>query len=169
MPAPTTSAAHAGTPDYAAGMTDADRASSRRSLLVGLILTSVGVATVGMVTFIWYRWHGVQEPTTAVIIDGDASLEGTTITVRGGPRSVTTTLKQSNSYTAVLLVEPGRYWVNATRDGQLILRKEVEVKRFLGVRFNLVEYLRAQKLAAERGQTLLLPGEAPNSAAGGSP
>ena len=169
MSAPSASAANAGTPDYAAGMSDADRVSSRKSFLVGLILASVTIATFGMVAFIWYRWHGVQEPTTAVIIDGDPSLDGTTITVRGGPRSVTTTLKDSNSYTAVLLVEPGRYWVNATRNGELLLRKEVEVKRFLGVRFNLVQYLKAQKLAAERGQNLLIPGETPNSAAGGTP
>jgi hypothetical protein len=160
---------HVGTPDYAAGMTDADRASGPRSFLVGLILTSVAIATLVMVSFIWYRWHGVQEPTTAIIIDGDATLDGTTISVRGGPRSVTTSLKKSNSYSAVLLVDPGRYWVTATRDNELLLRKEVEVKRFLGVRFNLVEFLKAQKLAAESGRTLLLPGETPGSALGGTP
>ena len=84
------------------------------------------IATLVMVTFIWYRWSGVQEPMTAIIIDGDASLDGTVITVAGG-RTVTATLDASNDYNVPILVEPGQYIVTAQRDGVLILRYQVEV------------------------------------------
>lgn len=116
--------------------------STRHSVVVFLILFGLIVATGAMVVFIWHRWSRVQEPTTAVIIEGDESIEGTSITVRGMGRQVTTTIQRSEGFVAPVLLEPGRYWVTATRDGQSILRKEVQVKRFLGVRFNLAEFVR---------------------------
>jgi hypothetical protein len=139
---------------------DPDR-SPARAVLVALILTGVVLSTLAMVAFIWYRWSRVQEPTTAVIVDGDASLDGTVITVRG-PRTITTSLKPSNGFSVPILVEPGEYLVVAERDGQVILRKQVEVKRFLGVRFNLSEYVR-QSVAAG---TLTLPPRAPTTQTG---
>jgi hypothetical protein len=149
-PAQGTHAAAAPMQDYAAGYTDADRASGRKSFLVAVILIGVMVATFSMVAFIWYRWHGVQEPTSAIIIDGDPSLDGTIIAVRGGPRPISTKLQKGNSYTAAILVDPGRYWVSATRGEEQLFNREVEVKRFLGVRFNLSNYLIELKAAREK-------------------
>ena len=45
-----------------------------RGLLVGVIMAGIVVSAMVMVGFIWYRWSGVREPTSAVIIEGDASL-----------------------------------------------------------------------------------------------
>src|SRR5688572_4541131 len=41
--------------------------------VVGLILALLVGSTLAMTAFIWYRWVGVREPTTAVIIEGNAS------------------------------------------------------------------------------------------------
>jgi hypothetical protein len=107
-----------------------------RGPLVAAILALLIVATVVMVASIWYRWSGVREPTTAVIMHGDASLDGTQITV-SGERTVTATLDASNDYHVPILVDPGEYVVTAELRGQPIIRTTVEVKRFIGVEFNL--------------------------------
>jgi hypothetical protein len=79
----------------------------------------------------------VREPTTAVIIMGDASLDGTVVTVTGQGGAEHTSLNAANNYRAAVLVEPGRYWVKAEREGAVLLRREVEVERFLAVQFDL--------------------------------
>ncbi len=112
-----------------------------QGLFVGAILTLIVVSTLLMVGFIWYRWHDVREPTTAVIIAGDASLDGTVITV-SGDRVITTSLKASNNFTASVLVEPGIYTVKAERDGILLLQQQVDVKRFFGVQFSLTDFVK---------------------------
>lgn len=148
---PPTQGAHpAPTQDYGDGNTEADGPSGRKSIVVALILISVMAATFSMVAFIWYRWHGVQEPTSAIIIDGDPSLDGTVISVRGGPRPISTKLHKGNGYIAAVLVDPGQYWVSATRGEETLFNREVEVKRFLGVRFNLTNYLADLKAAHEK-------------------
>ena len=116
---------------------------TRPGALVGLILGGLVAVTLGMATFIWYRWQAVREPTTAVIVAGDPSLEGTIITVSSADRDITTTLGAANDYVAPVLLEPGWYYVTAERNGQVLLpRQEVEVRRFLGVRIDLAELLR---------------------------
>jgi hypothetical protein len=104
-----------------------------------------------MVSFIWYRWNGVHEPTTAVIMQGDATLDGTVITVTGGRRPEHTTLDAGNSYRAAVLVEPGRYTVTAEHAGVLLLRQNVEVKRFLAVQYDLTRIPRQLAGSATTG------------------
>jgi hypothetical protein len=123
------------TPPAPGATGDVERRSG--GFLVALIVGGVVFATVLMVSFIWYRWNGVHEPTTAVIVQGDATLDGTEITVTGGRRPEHTTLDPGNSYRAAVLVEPGRYRVTAERKGVLLLRQNVDVKRFLAVQFDL--------------------------------
>src|SRR5215213_3244065 len=95
-PTPTTTAPGASPPPPSSTAVEGERKSG--GLLVGLIVGGVVFATVLMVSFIWYRWNGVHEPTTAVIMQGDASLDGTVITVTGGRRPERTTLDAGNSY-----------------------------------------------------------------------
>src|SRR5688572_20999597 len=84
-----------------ASTSDDEQPTGRRSLLVGTILVGIVIATLTMVGFIWYRWHGVREPTSSIVVEGDESLDGTIITIRGGPtRQITTSLKASNQYNA---------------------------------------------------------------------
>src|SRR5688572_4604577 len=61
----------------------------RHDRLVGVILGVLVASTLMMAGFIWYRWQGVNEPTTAVIVEGDATFDGTVITVTGA-RTITT-------------------------------------------------------------------------------
>ena len=108
-----------------------------RGMLVGVIMAGIVISAMVMVGFIWYRWSGVREPTSAVMFDGDASLEGTTITVTGERVAEHTSLNAANGYRAAVLVEPGRYKVTAKRDDVVLLRRQVEVQRFQAVQFNL--------------------------------
>jgi hypothetical protein len=133
--------------DYGA----ANTLDNRRGPLVALILVLLVVSTVVMVGFIWYRWNGVREPTTAIIVAGDASLVGTEITVSGG-RTITATIDSGNNYRVPILVDPGEYVVSAMLHGQTLFRTTVEVKRFLGVEFDLPAIV---KDAVARGTLVL--------------
>jgi hypothetical protein len=113
-----------------------------RGIFVGFIIFFLIASTVAMVAFIWYRWNGVREPTTAVIVHGDAGLAGTLITVSGPDRVVRATLDSSNNYNVPILVDPGVYTVRAELGGRLLLNKDVEVRRFFGVMFNLSQFVK---------------------------
>lgn len=132
---------------------DSNGGGANRGPLVAAILIFLVAATVTMVSFIWYRWSGVREPTTAIIMHGDASLAGTEITV-SGERTVTATLDASNKFHVPILVDPGEYVVTAEFHGTPIVRTKVEVKRFLGVEFNLPTIV---KDAVARGTLTLEP------------
>ena len=131
----------------------ADFNGYQRGPLVAAILVLLVASTVVMVAFIWYRWSGVREPTTAVIMRGDATLDGTEITV-SGERTVTATLDASNKYYVPILVEPGEYLVIAELRGKTLVRTTVQVKRFLGVEFDLSTIV---KDAVARGTLTLDP------------
>lgn len=131
----------------------ADFNGHHRGPLVAAILVFLVASTVVMVSFIWYRWSGVREPTTAIILRGDASLDGTEVTV-SGERTIPATLDASNKYYAPILVEPGEYTVVAQLRGKTLVRTSVEVKRFLGVEFDLSTIV---KDAVARGTLKLDP------------
>jgi hypothetical protein len=109
---------------------------THRGPLVAAILVLLIASTVVMVGFIWHRWNGVREPTTAVMLRGDETLDGAEITV-SGERTVRATLNASNKYYVPILVDPGQYVVIVELRGTTLVRTTVEVKRFLGVEFNL--------------------------------
>ena len=120
-----------------AALDDADEANgANRAPLVAAILVLLVTSTVVMVSFIWYRWSGVREPTTAVILRGDASLDGAEITV-SGERTVRATLSEENKYYVPILLDPGEYVVTVELRGTTLIRRPVQVKRFLGVEFDL--------------------------------
>jgi len=110
----------------------------RRAALVGVILGTVVATALTMATFIWYRWHAVVEPTTAVIVEGSPAFDGTVVTVAGA-RLFKVKLSATNNYVATVLVEPGHYRVRAEREGRLLQDVDVEVERFLGVRIRLAD------------------------------
>jgi hypothetical protein len=112
--------------------------TGRRGRLVGLIVGGLVASTVLMVAFIWYRWYPVQEPTTAVIVAGDATYDGAVVTVVG-TSTISTRLNPANNYVASILLKPGRYVVTVKHRDQVLIRQDVEIKRFLGVRFRLKE------------------------------
>jgi hypothetical protein len=117
-------------------------------MLVGAILAAVVISTLGMVGFIWYRAYAVREPTTAIFVVGDKTLDGTVVTISGMNRDpIITTINAGNDYNLAALLEPGIYRVTASHGEQVLLLKEVEVRRFFGPRFDLTEFV--QKAIAE--------------------
>lgn len=127
-----------------------------RGIFVGFIIFAMVASTLAMVSFIWYRWSGVREPTTAVIVQGDAALVGTVVTVSGQDRTISAPITSANSYSVPILVDPGIYTVRAELNGRMLLNKDVEVRRFFGVKFDLSNFLR---------QTGDLPATAPTASA----
>ncbi len=107
--------------------------------VVGVILGVVIASALAMATFIWYRWQAVTEPTTAVIVEGDAGLAGARITVRGTPTPITTTLTESNNYIAPVMLEPGLYNVMVELNGRSLEYRHVNVKRFVFLRLDAAE------------------------------
>jgi hypothetical protein len=95
-----------------------------------------------MVAFIWSGWFKVPEPTTAIIVEGDASFDGTVLFVSGSnlKTPIETRLHASNNYITPILLEPGEYTITANHAGRDLLRTRVIVRRFLGLRFDLTEY-----------------------------
>src|SRR5215218_9305685 len=114
MHAPPSSSSSASVAESPAAASDFERKPAR-GMLVGVIMAGVVISAMVMVGFIWYRWSGVREPTSAIIIEGDASLDGTTVSVTGDRPAEHTSLNAANGYRAAILVEPGRYWVEAKR------------------------------------------------------
>jgi hypothetical protein len=146
-------------------VTTADAAPRGGSPLVRLIVSGIVIATVLMVALLWHNWNGVQEPTTAVIVLGDQTLDGTIVTVTGGGRVVRAMMSPANGYNAPVLLEPGRYQVTAERDGATLLQTDVEVKRFLAVQFDLARIVREAKAIDGRfgaaPDTTLAPPQSP--------
>lgn len=128
-------------PHPAAGAAPPDEPPPRSGRFVGVIVGAVVACAVVMVGFIWYRWQAVREPTTAVIVAGDATFDGTVVTV-AGPRTITTELSAANDFVAPVLLEPGWHRVTVRHRDRVLIDQDVEVKRFLGVRFRLADLAR---------------------------
>ena len=97
----------------------------------------VGI-TLMMVSLIYWRWATVREPSTAVVIAGDSSLEGAQVTVVGEGRQLPPiTLGPDNNFVTPVLLDEGQYTAQVTHDQHRILDEPFVVHRFTGVRFEL--------------------------------
>jgi hypothetical protein len=160
----TTTAASTPTAPYATPSTPVAPGETRtRAFLVGAILMCVVVSTVAMVAFIWSGWFKVPEPTTAIIVEGDASFDGTVLFVSGSnlKTPIETRLHASNNYITPILLEPGEYKFTATHNGRDLLRTRVIVRRFLGLRFNLSDYVAQPLTDAAIDAGSAAPGSSP--------
>lgn len=78
---------------------------------------------LGLMAFLWTRWARIQEPTTAVVVNGDPSLDGTKVAVTQleeegqsaqTSRPVEVALNRENGYRTAIFRYPGRYHVSVT-------------------------------------------------------
>jgi hypothetical protein len=97
----------------------------------------LGIAVPLMIAAICWRWATVHEPTAAVVIAGDPSLEGATIVVSGRRHEWTVGLDPNNAWQTPVLLDPGEYHIAATHHGRIILNEAFRLDRLRGIRFDL--------------------------------
>ena len=124
--------------DYDAPIPHTRRRSYVAAALVGLTIAFV----LGMASLVYLRWLTIEEPTTAVVVRGDASHSGATVLVTGDGTYVKVTLDEKNNFSSPVLLVPGSYTVTATLGGKILLRNDVTLKAETGLMVFLSEEAR---------------------------
>lgn len=95
------------------------RSPARAAFAKTMVCVVVAVVLI-VVTLVYYRSITIHEPTTAVVVTGDRSLDGAKIVVaEQGPkrRSWTVLLTHDNNWKTPVLLDPGEYHINITHAG----------------------------------------------------
>jgi hypothetical protein len=102
-------------------------------LVVGVLLVIVPI----MIGSICWRWATVHGPTAAVIVRGDASLEGAIISVRGSGKTYTLDLDRDNNWQTPVLLDPGVYHIEVAHHGRNILDTNFSLESLHGISYDL--------------------------------
>ena len=74
------------------------------ALFVRVMICLTAILTLGMVSLVFYRSQSIIEPTAAVLVIGDASLDGARVAVLSNHNEVVaSTLSDQNNYTTPIL------------------------------------------------------------------
>ena len=77
--------------------------------------------TITATALIFWRWANVTEPSSYVIVNGDASCNGTVVVVRSAEHpDAVATLSGDNNYAAAIFLHPGTYTLTATLNGDTL-------------------------------------------------
>lgn len=93
----------------------------------GLII--LGMLMVGS---IYWRWASVHEPSSAVVVVGDGSLDGATIEISDGAKTWTNRLDRGNGWQSPLLLDPGQYKITVEHHNREIMREDFVLHRLSG-------------------------------------
>jgi hypothetical protein len=105
------------------------RNAARAVILLSILVTLVALATI------FYRSFAVIEPTSAVIVIGDPSLDGAEIVVRAsdfssGSLESTATLSADNNFQTPVLLRPGVYLITITYQDRVLLKEQFSVEPY---------------------------------------
>jgi len=95
------------------------------------------VLVLAMVAIIYWRDLTIREPSSAVIVLGDQTLDGAKIDVWGENGRWEAVVSQDTSYQTPVLLEPGQYNVRVTHKGHVILETSFSVERFRAMQYML--------------------------------
>src|SRR5690242_13418738 len=95
------------------------------------------VLVLAMVAIIYWRDLTIREPSSAVILLGDQTLDGAKIDVWGENGRWEAVVSQDTSYQTPVLLEPGQYNVRVTHKGHVILETSFSVERFRAMQYML--------------------------------
>lgn len=102
------------------------------------VMTIVIVAVViAMVALIYRQSTLVREPTSAVVIEGDPTLDGAKITVTGYGHEWKALLGPENNYITPVLLEPGHYSITITHHKKTLVHEDFEILGLHGRRYEL--------------------------------
>lgn len=139
-------------PGAPAATAAAARPRSRREvLLVNLAIGMAIFVVIVSLSVIYIRWLIVTEPTAAIVVYGDASLDGARVYVQADDgRSILkepATLDAANDYVTPVLLVPGSYLLRAELDGKVVREARFHVRPYEGQMFFLSD--EARRRAAE--------------------
>jgi len=128
-------------------------------LFVHMMIGLTAVLTLGMVSLIFFRSQSIIEPTCAVVVIGDSSLDGATASVRSYNREIAaTTLSEENQYTSPILLQPGVYELKVTIHGQVLLMDKFGVEGLRYATFSLPTAVVVEGDASMAGAVVELSG-----------
>jgi hypothetical protein len=109
-----------------------------------------------MLSVIYVRWLTVTEPTAAIVVYGDPTIDGANVYVRAADGhdvlAAPVTLDPSNDFATPVLLIPGSYTLRATLDGKTVREVKFHIGPYQGQAFFLTDEARrrAAEVAAER-------------------
>jgi len=116
------------------------------------MIVIVVVLVVAMTAVIFWHWAIGNEPTTAILVVGDSSLDGAKVVVTGsGTPPVTVILSSENHYRTPIFRLPGQYHVVTTWHDQTLDESDLVLDRYLGKEIDLPTTLTVQGDAALDG------------------
>ena len=86
--------------------------------------------TILATALIYWRWANVTEPTSYVIVQGEAEHNGTVVVVTSSQNTDTiamATLSPDNHYSATIFLHPGTYTLTATQNGETLIHGDMFV------------------------------------------
>lgn len=134
MLSPASTAAPLASPPTPAVASAPARSRGRLAKLISAVLAFYVLVMVGL---IYWRWATIREPSTAVVIAGDGSLQGARILVTGRGHQWAVELDKLNGWQSPILLDPGSYHVQVTHRNRLILDQAFQLTRAQGLRFEL--------------------------------
>ncbi|HEX4795904.1 MAG TPA: hypothetical protein VH370_19100 [Humisphaera sp.] len=102
-------------------------------LMTGVIVLVVLVMSLA----IFKSWLTVREPTSAIVVQGDKTVDGTQIVVNNRDQSWTATLSAENNYVTPVLLQPGEYHLKVTWRNHVLIEQPFSVEHLQMVRFEL--------------------------------
>jgi hypothetical protein len=102
------------------------------------VMTAVIIALVlAAMTTIFWRSFILHEPSSAVIVVGDQTLDGAEIVVHGGTHDLIASLDADNGFSTPILLDPGRYSMEVTLGNHVIMKTDFTVDRLRGMQYTL--------------------------------
>ena len=92
-----------------------------------IVVLGFGITAVATALIYW-RWANVIEPTSYVVVQGQAEHSGTVVTIRSEhhPEAMAT-LTPQNQYGATIFLHPGHYTLTATLNGDTLIHGDMLV------------------------------------------
>jgi len=104
---------------------------------VHLMTCVIVIVVLVMSLAIFKRWLTVREPTSAIVVQGDKTVDGTQIVVSNHDQSWKATLSAENNYLTPVLLEPGEYHVKVTWRNHVLIEQPFSVEHLQMVRYEL--------------------------------
>lgn len=116
---------------------DGTQSPGRRRFVIAVIVL-ISFITFAAAAMIYLRSASISEPTAAIWLNGNESLEGVQVIVSSPDHlNVVVKLSRENDYKTPVLLHPGSYTITVVREGDVLQRQDFEVERHKGVIFDL--------------------------------
>ena len=112
----------------------------QRLLFARAVIILSAAITLAAFATIFYRSVTISEPTSAIVVEGDASFDGTLIFVTSTEYpSARAKLSVENNYKTPVLLHPGIYSVLITHGDRTLIRQSFRIEAHRGVGIDLLK------------------------------